>query len=211
MKYRILPLLAASLFANQVSAQNVGINTENPKANLEIINLDGNQGATKSLRYTGTNNNEIFTVLDNGFVGINQPNPKAKLHIVSKNKTSFNFKDYRKTSFYISRFFTGGGYSNSNAGGQLFYFKRTLTPEVKGVYLGPKSDVPAGVYFANNGFTGISLTTTPKSYVEVGGDIRVGSSEMIKAGDQCTENRIAYSKGHFYACTASKWQQIDNN
>ncbi|MCK0202203.1 hypothetical protein MWN41_04115 [Ornithobacterium rhinotracheale] len=211
MKYKILPFLSLCLFVSKGLAQSVGINTDNPKSTLEVVNLNGNNGLSKSFRVVSTSSNEYFTILDDGSLGINNPSPKASLDINSVNDNSFVFSDYSenyKHDFLISRYNTGGAYSNANAGGQFFFLKRTEG----GVYLGPKSNVPSGFYTAANDFTGISLDKEPKTFVEVGGNVRVGNNDQeIKLGSKCSLNRLAYSKGHFYGCNNDTWQQIDND
>lgn len=59
---------------------NVGINTSNPSAALDIVSKD-NTSATKALEINNSSNAEMVTVLNNGNVGIGTPAPNAKLDI----------------------------------------------------------------------------------------------------------------------------------
>lgn len=70
----IICLVSSSLFYSQI-----GINTTNPSAMVDIVSL-GNTGTTKALKVSNSNTKEILTVLDNGNTGINVSNPKSQMH-----------------------------------------------------------------------------------------------------------------------------------
>lgn len=70
----IICLMNSSLFYSQI-----GINTTNPSAMVDIVSL-GNTGTTKALKVSNSNTKEILTVLDNGNTGINVSNPTSQMH-----------------------------------------------------------------------------------------------------------------------------------
>ena len=75
---------SATLFFGSVCGQ-VGINTENPSATLDIVN---NDHRAKILEVNDTQNDEILTVFERGIVGINAPDPNlsADLHLGTRDK-----------------------------------------------------------------------------------------------------------------------------
>ncbi|CAA7196529.1 hypothetical protein [Chryseobacterium potabilaquae] len=75
-KYLIILLLTSNVTFCQV-----GINSENPSATLDIVSK-GNTNSTKALEINNSSNSEIVTILDNGNMGIGINAPTTKVHIV---------------------------------------------------------------------------------------------------------------------------------
>lgn len=59
----------------------VGINTTNPQASLDILSK-GSTGTTKAMRINNSSNTEIVTVTDEGRVGIGTSAPQHTLHSI---------------------------------------------------------------------------------------------------------------------------------
>jgi len=78
MRVKIYLTTAAFLLPVFIFGQ-VGINTANPSAGLDVVST-GSTSATKALEVNNSANAELMTILDNGNVGINVPAPTAKLH-----------------------------------------------------------------------------------------------------------------------------------
>lgn len=71
----ILNLLSAGLCVAQV-----GINTQNPQATLDIIS-GGNTASTKALSVKNNLGADIFTIQDNGYTGLSVANPSVLLDL----------------------------------------------------------------------------------------------------------------------------------
>ncbi|QIK60725.1 hypothetical protein G7050_13130 [Dysgonomonas sp. HDW5A] len=72
-------LLIGILFFSLLQAQ-VGINTQNPKAALEIIS-EGSTSATQALSVRNTSNTEILSLRDHGYLGLGVTNPDIRLDL----------------------------------------------------------------------------------------------------------------------------------
>lgn len=73
-----LALIVCGFF--QSTAQ-IGINTSNPQASLDVLSK-GNTGATKAMRINNSGNTEIVTVTDAGRVGIGTSAPQHTFHSI---------------------------------------------------------------------------------------------------------------------------------
>ncbi|RMZ60743.1 hypothetical protein D1632_01830 [Chryseobacterium nematophagum] len=73
--------LTILLFMSNIAFCQVGINSENPSATLDIVSK-GNTNSTKALEINNSSNTEIVTILDNGNMGIGINTPTTKVHIV---------------------------------------------------------------------------------------------------------------------------------
>lgn len=72
-------ILATTVLSNFAFSQ-VGINTPDPKASLDIQSK-GNTAITKALRINNSDDAEMMTVTDAGKIGIGKINPEGQLHV----------------------------------------------------------------------------------------------------------------------------------
>lgn len=79
-KYLAVMFVLLSLPIELVYAQNVGINTLNPMATLDILSL-GDSGLTENIRISNSNNTNLLTVLDNGYMGLGITSPAVRLDL----------------------------------------------------------------------------------------------------------------------------------
>lgn len=70
----------------QAQQGNVGINTTNPSATLDIVSKN-NTSATKALKVNNSSAVEMLTVVNNGNVGINAPTPETNALLELKSET----------------------------------------------------------------------------------------------------------------------------
>jgi len=79
----ILYFFPSSLFSQ---GKLVGINTDAPSAQLDIVSKD-NTGSTKAIEINNKDNLEMITILNNGNTGINTINPVAQLEVSAPSNT----------------------------------------------------------------------------------------------------------------------------
>lgn len=65
---------------------NVGVNTDNPAAKLDILTKD-NTGTTKGLQINNSSGSEVLTILNNGNVGVNTSNPSSQFEVTAGTNT----------------------------------------------------------------------------------------------------------------------------
>ena len=210
--------------------QNVGINTDNPHARLEV-QTEGNTAATHAIIMQNADGQKVFEMNDDGNLAIGKSSPTGTVDVlgnaVSGNDfliqkptaiTSFNGTPYTP-NFRHMRFGIGGSYNNGNPGGQLFLFD-VVGSAASNVASHGINIIPAnpnltrkGVYFGGDKTVGFSLNRLPTVDLDAGGSIRLRESEApITAGAACTNLNgvMQYYKGHFYGCRSNVWVQLDN-
>jgi hypothetical protein len=77
-------------FVCNVCAQNVGINTSNPSAALDIQST-GNTATTMAVSISNSNNDTLWVLRDNGNVGIGTTQPTAPLEVQTQNAIAARF------------------------------------------------------------------------------------------------------------------------
>lgn len=223
-------LMISILFCIVLFAQQgfVGINTDQPTARLEV-HTNGNTLSTIGLKMRNLNNNDVFSLYDNGYLGIGKM-PTTVLDILSS-QTNSNFlieKPTNTVSFDGTpikpnlrhmRYASAGNFNNANYGGQLFLFDQgNVTANnvvTNGISIVPANSTnPAGLYISSNKFNGFSLNRLPTTDIDVGGSVRLREYPTpITAGSSCAnrQGEMLYSKGHFYGCDQTNtWKQLDN-
>jgi len=92
MRKIILPLqmLVLGVLAHSIAAQNVGINTSNPSAALDIQST-GNTATTMAVSISNSNNDTLWVLRDNGNVGIGTTQPTAPLEVQTQNAIAARF------------------------------------------------------------------------------------------------------------------------
>ncbi|WKS94916.1 hypothetical protein [Riemerella columbina] len=235
----LIALLSVALGWAQSGNGNVGINTSEPTARLEI-HSEGNTEAAAAFRMTyasGANKVNAFLLTDKGTFAFNQPNPTATVDlvvprfgtstdgwlvlgpVVADPQAVANKPDYT----YIPRLETfyswgEGSFDNNNYGGVSLMFNKlsgsnfdSTNPRL-GNYIIPtsKKDNPkVGVYLSASGLFGASLDRFPTTKIDVGGSIKLEEVEVLPV--KCKGGEMAYSKGHFYGCKGNNvWQLLDN-
>ncbi|SMC51298.1 hypothetical protein [Chryseobacterium sp. YR221] len=74
-------IISSAIFVANFAFSQVGINTPNPQASLDIQSK-GNTSATKAMRINNSNNTEMVTITDAGKVGIGAAIPKSNLQVI---------------------------------------------------------------------------------------------------------------------------------
>ncbi|WP_284460538.1 hypothetical protein [Chryseobacterium sp.] len=74
-------IISSAIFVANFAFSQVGINTPNPQASLDIQSK-GNTSATKAMRINNSNNTEMVTITDAGRVGIGAAVPKSNLQVI---------------------------------------------------------------------------------------------------------------------------------
>lgn len=80
MKKNVITL--AMVFFSIIAFSQVGINTPDPQASLDIQSK-GNTASTKAMRINNSNGTEMMTVTDAGRIGVGKILPEGQLHIVT--------------------------------------------------------------------------------------------------------------------------------
>lgn len=80
IKAIMLVLISMVIMSENISAQNVGVNTLTPRAALEVKGV-GNTTASKTMRIVNSSGVEILTMLDNGRLGLGQVAPAVRLDL----------------------------------------------------------------------------------------------------------------------------------
>lgn len=75
-------LTLAMVFFSIIAFSQVGINTPDPQASLDIQSK-GNTASTKAMRINNSNGTEMMTVTDAGRIGVGKVLPEGQLHIVT--------------------------------------------------------------------------------------------------------------------------------
>ena len=75
-----MTLLLIAIFSFGLLHAQVGINTKNPQATLEIVSK-GNTAATQALSARNTSNTEILSLRDQGYMGLGVTSPNIRLDL----------------------------------------------------------------------------------------------------------------------------------
>lgn len=78
--YLTLTTVLLSLYVTEVSAQNVGINTNTPTAALDIFS-QGDSNLTENIRISNSSNVNLLTLLNNGYLGLGTTSPSVRLDL----------------------------------------------------------------------------------------------------------------------------------
>ena len=79
-RYLVVITFLLSLPIVVVYAQSVGINTNNPTATLDILS-QGDNGLTENIRINNSNNVNLLTLLNNGYMGLGTISPAVRLDL----------------------------------------------------------------------------------------------------------------------------------
>lgn len=98
----------------------VGINTDTPKATLNVKSKTGTTATTKNVELENANGTKMVTVLDNGHIGIGTDKPDARVHILSEGTPGASGP--RGSNDWIYDYYENGTTSTSDPTGM--YFRR---------------------------------------------------------------------------------------
>ncbi|TZF93772.1 hypothetical protein FW781_18985 [Chryseobacterium panacisoli] len=85
-------ILSITLLLTGFVYSQVGINTNNPSATLDLVSK-GNTSSTKAMEINNAAAKEMVTILNNGNVGIGQSLPTASLHVKNLVSPAFRLED----------------------------------------------------------------------------------------------------------------------